>query len=113
MPKSDESASEPKQTRRRRLTTPEAHERRLINKALDRIEQQIDDGTASSQVLSHYAKLASSRERLEQERLQMEIELGRTKREHLQSLARAEELAEKAIEAFTSYRRSPPEEYDR
>ena len=55
--------------------TPEARENQLIALAIDRAEQQLLDGTASSQVITHYLKLGSSRERLERERLENENKL--------------------------------------
>ena len=47
--------------------TPEARENQLIYLATNLAEQQLRDGTASSQVITHYLKLGSSKEKLEQE----------------------------------------------
>ena len=55
---------------RRPATTPEARENELISAATDLAEKQILAGSASSQVVTHYLKLGSTRERLEQQRLE-------------------------------------------
>jgi hypothetical protein len=55
-------------TRRRPATTPEARENQLISQAVDLAEKQMLEGSASAQVISHFLKLGSSREKLEQER---------------------------------------------
>lgn len=98
--------SEPKPTARRRpaATTPEARESQLISAAVDLAESQLRDGTASAQVITHYLKLASSREKLEQERLRMEVELMEEKRKQIQSQAAAEALFERALDAMRSYK---------
>jgi hypothetical protein len=71
------------------------------------------EGTASSQVISHYLKLGSSREKLEQERLAKENMLLDAKREALEAAHRVEALYEGAIAAMRSYAGSEPEDsYD-
>lgn len=66
-------------------------------------EQQLEDGTASAQVITHYLKLGSSRERLEQVRLQHENELLKVKREAYEGQKRIEELYVNAIQAMRAY----------
>lgn len=92
-----------KQTRRRPATTPEGRENQLIAKAVDLAERQLQDGTASSQVITHYLKLASSREKLEQERLREEVGLLKAKAEAMASAKRVEELYVQALDAMRSY----------
>jgi hypothetical protein len=58
----------------------------MISLATDLAEQQIREGSASSQVISHFLKLGSTRERLEQQRLEHENELTRVKIEQIESL---------------------------
>lgn len=89
-------------------TTPEARERQLIAKAVDLAEKQLTEGTASAQVISHYLKLGSSRERLEQERLHKENTLLDAKREAMESAKRVEELYAQALDAMRSYSGQPP-----
>ena len=84
--------------------TPEARENQLISLAVDLAEQQLMDGTASSQVITHFLKLASSKEKLEKEKLQNENTLLKTKVEALQSTQRIEELYADAIKAMSLYR---------
>ena len=66
-------------------------------------EQQLEDGTASAQVITHYLKLGSSRERIEQERLRHENELLKVKREAYEGQKRIEELYVNAIQAMRAY----------
>lgn len=96
-------------TRRLRpATTPEARENQLISAAVDLAEKQIREGTASSQVITHYLKLGSSREHLEQERLARENDLLEAKREAMASAKRVEELYETALNAMRSYSGQEP-----
>jgi len=103
---------EEKTTRRRPATTPEARENQLIAQAVDLAEKQINNGTASAQVISHFLKLGSSREKLEQERLMKENSLLDAKREQLASAARVEELYKTALDAMRSYAGQEPLDRD-
>ena len=95
--------TESDKTRRRPATTPEGRENQLVSAAIDLAERQIHSGTASSQVITHYLKLGSTRERLEQQRLEHENELTRVKIESLESQKRVEELYMEALNAMRSY----------
>lgn len=83
--------------------TPEARENQLIYLATDLAEQQLRDGTASSQVITHYLKLGSTKERIEKEILEKQKELITAKTEALQSAKRIEELYTDAIAAMRRY----------
>lgn len=83
--------------------TPEARENQLVSLAVDLAEQQLRDGTASSQVITHYLKLGSTKERLEKEKLEEENKLLRAKTEALQSQKRVEELYTEALNAMRNY----------
>lgn len=83
--------------------TPQARENRMIAMATDLAEQQIMDGTASSQIITHYLKLGSSSERLNQRILETKQELMEAKTESLQSAKRIEALYEKALSAMQRY----------
>jgi hypothetical protein len=85
-------------------TTAKAREDEIVNKAINLAEKQIEEGTVSSQVLSHYVKLGSSRERLEQEKLQKENELLVVKKETMEAAQRLESLFEEAISAMQEYK---------
>lgn len=95
--------SEPKESRRKPATTPEARENEMVSHAIDLAEKQILDGTASSQVVTHFLKLGSTRERLEQARLESENELAKAKIESIESQKRVEELYVDAIKAMRTY----------
>lgn len=92
--------------------TPEARENQLIYLATELAEQQLRDGTASSQVITHYLKLGSSKERLEQEILKENKKLLSAKTEALQSSKRIEELYKNAISAMRRYGGHGGEEYE-
>lgn len=83
--------------------TPEARELQIANLAMDLAEQQILDGTASSQVITHFLKAVSSKERLEMEIREKEKELVIAKTEGLQAQKRSEEMFKEAIAAFKRY----------
>lgn len=100
------SGSSPKPASKRRgrpATTPEGRENQLISLAVDLAEQQLIDGTASSQVITHYLKLGSTKERLEMEKLKKENELLLAKADALKSSKHAEELYENALNALRVY----------
>lgn len=99
---------ESKPTKRRPATTPEGRENQLIALAVDLAEEQIRAGTVSSQVLTHYLKLGSSREKLEQERLRRENHLLEAKAEAMASAKRVEELYGKALNAMRTYAGQDP-----
>lgn len=84
-------------------TTPEAVENRLVSLAAERAEQQLRDGTASAQVITHFLKLGSTRERLEQAKLAAENELLEEKRKHLQSIENVEQMYKDALGAMSTY----------
>lgn len=89
--------------RRRPATTPEVREIEISSAAYDLADEQIRQGTASSQVITHFLKMGSTRERLEQQRIEHENELLQVKREAIQSQQRIEELYIDAIAAMKSY----------
>lgn len=92
-----------KTSRRRPATTPEGRENQLISLAHDLAEERLRNGTASAQEVTHFLKLGSSRERLEQQRLSHENELTRVKIEALEQQSRIEDLYARAIGAMQKY----------
>lgn len=84
--------------------TPEARENQMVALAMDLAERQLMEGTASSQVITHYLKIGSTEQRRRIEKLEAENELLRAKAEALDSSKRMEELYEEAINAFKIYR---------
>jgi hypothetical protein len=87
----------------RPATTLESRENQLVAAAIDLAEQQIRDGRASSQVITHFLKLGSTREQLEKERLRHENALLVAKAESIASQAKIEELYENALNAMSLY----------
>lgn len=83
--------------------TPEARENQMISLAVDLAEKQLREGTASSQVISHYLKLGTTKTQLEKEKLIHENELLQAKTESIQSAKQIEELYSNAIQAMRSY----------
>ena len=83
--------------------TPEAREDQMISLAVDLAEQQLRDGTASSQVITHYLKLGSTKERIEKEILEKQKELISAKTESMKSAQRVEELYTNALNAMRNY----------
>lgn len=83
--------------------SPEAREKQLIALAMDRAEEQLLDGTASSQVITHFLKLGSERERMEREKLEEENKLLKAKTKALEDASDTAERYERAIKAFRGY----------
>lgn len=90
--------------------TPEARENQMIALAVNAAEEQLINGTASSQVITHYLKLGSTKTRLENEKLQAENDLLKAKIEALNSQKRTEELYAEALKAMRDYSGNGDEE---
>lgn len=103
----DASSSRP---RRPPATTPEARENQMVSLAIDLAEKQLAEGTASSQVITHYLKLATSREQLEKEKLSRENELLQAKVQNIHSMANVEALYKDALNAMKTYSGQDPED---
>lgn len=83
--------------------TPEGREQQMIAYAIDLAEEQLRNGTASSQVITHYLRLGTMREREERQKLQEEIKLLEAKTEAIRSAKETEALYAEAIEAMKRY----------
>lgn len=90
--------------------TTEARENQLISLAVDLAEQQLRDGTASSQVITHYLKLGTRKERLEQEILEKQSELITAKTKAYQSSEELKALYKDALDAMRMYAGNEEEE---
>ena len=84
-------------------SNPEERENQMISLAVNLAEQQLREGTASSQVIVHYLKLASTRNKLEEEKIRYETAMLEAKKEALTKSGQLQELMENALEAFRSY----------
>lgn len=103
MRKGKDTSSSGSSRKMRPAISPEARENQLVSLAVDLAEKQLIEGTASSQVITHYLKLGSTMQRLEKEKLEKENELLKAKTESLQSQKRIEELYADAISAMKRY----------
>lgn len=92
-----------KVSRSRPALTPEGRENQLIALATNIAEEQMRNGTASSQIITHYLRLGSTKNELELEKLRRENELLQAKTEALESARTSEELYQKALDALRSY----------
>lgn len=89
--------------RGRPALTPEANESYMINLAMKAAEQQLLDGTASSQVITHFLKLGTAKAQLELEKLKRENTLLEAKTDAIHSAEDSKELYENALNAMRSY----------
>jgi len=89
--------------RRPPATTPEAREKQIIALAYDEVEKQIRAGTATSQILTHWLKLGSPREKQEREKLSKEIELLTQRAEQIKSAENMEVMYKAAMDAMVGY----------
>lgn len=103
MAKVKTSTSSDRQRKIRPALHPESREQQMINLAVDLAEKQMLEGTASSQVITHFLKLGTEKAKLEREKLANETELLKAKKESIESDKRKEELFERAIKAMQRY----------
>lgn len=97
----------------RTALSPENRENQMIALAVDLAEQQLRDGTASSQVITHFLKLGTTKAELEKEKLRRENELLTAKAQSLQSGEEIKEMYVKAVEAMKNYSgQGDDEDYD-
>ena len=92
--------------------TPEGREKQMIALAIDCAEKQLMDGTASAQVITHYLKLGSSKEALEQELMQQQKELMIAKTEAIHSAKRVEEMYKEAFNRLTPHFKNVVTEFE-
>lgn len=103
MAKRSKTSKEGTEKKIRPAITPEARENQMIALAVDLAEKQLIEGTASSQVITHYLKLATTKEKIEREILEKQKELIVAKTENLQSAKKIEELYSNALKAMQNY----------
>lgn len=83
--------------------TPEAREKQLISLAVDLAERQLIEGTASSQVITHYLKLGSSKEKIEKEILEKQKSLIDAKVKSIDSQREQDIDYKKVLNAMRKY----------
>ena len=103
MGKAHANNSSTSQKKTRTALTPESRTNQMISLAFDQAEKELRAGTASSQVVTHFLKLATEEKQLEREKLKEENKLLKAKTEAIQSAQRIEELYANAIAAMRNY----------
>ena len=83
---------------------PTARENQCINLAMNLAEQQLRDGTASSQVIVQFLKMGSPEERLRRDIMEQQRRLLEAKTNAVESAARMEEMYSQAMNAMKAYR---------
>lgn len=100
------------QPKMRPALTPEARENQLTSLAMDLVEQRLRDGTASSQETTHFLKLASTKSKLELEKLKLENELTTAKTEAIHREKEDKIAYDQIIKALRNYQGlGEPDEY--
>ena len=84
-------------------TNPDSREKELISLAVNLAEEQLRNGPASSQVITHFLKLGSTKERLEKEIMEKQVGFIQAKTEALQTAKKIEELYDSALAAMRDY----------
>lgn len=91
---------------------PESREKQMISLAVDLAEKQLLDGTASSQVITHYLKLGTMKEQLELKKIEQEIELNKAKTKALADAEEIKKLYSDALKAMRKYNGHSEEDAD-
>lgn len=89
--------------RGRPALTPEARENQLINAAYNLAEQQLNDGTASSQIIVHFLNLGTARAKVELKQKELECKKIEAQTASLEAAKQGTEMMEKALRAFRTY----------
>ena len=89
--------------RRPPARTAEGRELEMTSLAMDLAEEQLRNGTATSQVITHFLKLGTIKEQHELQKVQLENELLKTKKAAMESAQNVEAMYEEAIKAFRGY----------
>lgn len=86
-----------------RARTPEAREAQLAALAYDLAEKQFLEGTASSQVIVHFLRVGSTREKQELEKLKQDTILTEAKVKDLANVEEMKQLYTDAMNAMKGY----------
>lgn len=90
--------------------TPEGRENQLIKLAVDEAEKRLTNGTASSQLLCLLLNLATTKAKLELEKLRSDLRVSEAKIQQMDSQMNSGDLYEEAIRVFKEYSGDPVEE---
>lgn len=83
--------------------TPEAEENQMISLAVDLARKQLQEGSASAQVITHYLKLGTTLAKLELEKTKADLELTRAKAKAVENADTSDSLYKEALKAFRGY----------
>jgi hypothetical protein len=89
--------------KRRPATTPQGRENQLAEAAVALAEQKLLDGTASSQIITHYLQISSPVEQAKRKLLEKQIELIEAKIESIRATRSSDETYMKALDAIRRY----------
>lgn len=84
--------------------SPEQREQQLIVLATDLVERRLREGTASSAETVHFLKLASRRNKLEEEKIRAETEKAKAQAQQARDMEDTKRLMTEAIQAMQTYR---------
>lgn len=90
--------------------TPEGRENQLIALAMDLAEQKLRDGSASSQIITLFLNLATTKAQLELEKLKSDVAVSNARVDSMKSQEKSAEMYEKVLAAFKSYSGNNDEE---
>ena len=83
--------------------TPEGMESYLVNLAMQRAAEMLENGNAPAQIISHFLKLGTEKAKYEREKLKADTQLAISKANLVESQQKSEEVAAKALAAFKRY----------
>lgn len=110
MSKTDETPRSKKRRKAPPALTVEDREQQLIALAVDVAEEQLREGTASSQVITHFLKLGTTLAKLERDKLLEENKLLKAKTRALESAERSEAMYAEALKAMRRYQGADSDE---
>lgn len=87
----------------RQATISESRRKKLVADALTLAEKKIQDGTASSQILTTIIKMGTEDAKLERIKKEYEIELLRAKTQSINAASKKDEQYEEVIAAMKEY----------
>ena len=103
MPRAKSTPSSGNTRNVRPALSPEAEENQIISMAMDLAKKQIMEGTASSQVITHFLKLGSTKERIEKEILEKQKDLIEAKTQAYKASDEIKEMYAEALKAMRTY----------
>lgn len=82
---------------------PEIAEQRCIDASFSLALRQLEDGSASPSVITHFLKMGTEKTRLEREKLEKETALLKTREHAIRSAEQTEKIYADAVQAMKIY----------